>query len=473
MAARTSQRRAAALALLLAAALQACGGGEPGFAPPRNVLLISLDTLRADRCGFLGCERPTTPFLDELAARGVVFERHMANSNNTLISHASILTGLVAPFHRTYDYRTPGQQSALAPAIQTVAEAFRAGGFATVAYTAHPAWLGDAFGLQQGFQELRSDWADAPTINKRFLGWLGRRKDEAPFFAFLHYYDAHSEIGAVDARARLPYDATPELVERFAGAPPEGFTGCAHGRPGACASEYLQLVSAGDEPMPPEHLRYIRDLYDAGIAKLDGHLRELFDELGRRGVLDDTLVVVTSDHGEEFLEHGQMLHYQYFDEIMHVPLLVVLPGEGAPARRVRGVTRSIDVAPTLLELAGLPPIGHGSSLVPSIARGADPEDDEVLFNRAVLRASDARSTFKYCDAEGRRTFHDLDADPREQRDLLEDGAFAGGDPERLERIQARVERWRRDAELFTRRLGERTGPDQAAGDLEALKRLGY
>ena len=461
--------RALPLAILAGVLTLACGAEEPARAPVKNVLLISLDTLRADRCGFMGWQRPTTPFLDELAARGVVFEQHMANSHNTLISHASLLTGLLPPYHDTYDELTPGRQKALSPSIRTLAEAFAEGGFATVALTSHPVWLGAPYGLGQGFGELRSDWSDASVIAERFVRWLGRRPPK-PFFAFLHFYDAHSEIAEIRPGTRLPYEATPELEQQFAGAQPPGFTGCAKARPDACASQYLQAISNGEETIPPEHVAYVAALYEAGIAKLDAHLRALFAELERQGLLADTLVAITSDHGEEFMEHGQMLHAQPYDEIMHVPLLVVLPG-GSGARRVAEMTSSIDVAPTLLELAGLPPLGQGESLAPAVLGRGKPSGTEVLFNSSAVRGRDASSRFKLIEQGERRSFHDLDADARELRDLL--APPAGVTAARLEPIVERLRHWREEGRRFQERIQAAPAPAQDQRQIDMLKRLGY
>ena len=168
-------------------------GAVSAEGPPRNVLLISIDTLRADHCGFLGYDKPTTPFLDKLAEQGAVFEHHMVHSNNTLLSHTTILTGLPPQAHDTYDNGAePSQRKALGPGYRTLAEAFQAAGYTTASFTEHPVWLGTDFGLDQGFDVHESDWVLAPETSKRFLAWYDEARPER-MFCFLHFYDVHSE----------------------------------------------------------------------------------------------------------------------------------------------------------------------------------------------------------------------------------------------------------------------------------------
>ena len=254
-------------------------GAMAAEGPPRNVLLISIDTLRADHCGFLGYDKPTTPFLDGLAERGVVFENHMVHSNNTLLSHASILTGLPPQAHDTYDNGAEAsERHALGPGYRTLAEAFQMAGYTTAAFTGHPVWLGSDFGLDQGFDVHESGWVMAPETSKRFLSWYDETRPKR-MFCFLHFYDVHSE--AATSPDSLPYDSSPELIERFAGPRPEGWTGRAKGHPDYTASRYLNMVTYGLETLGTGHLEYVIGLYDAGLRKLDDDLAALFGQLER------------------------------------------------------------------------------------------------------------------------------------------------------------------------------------------------
>jgi arylsulfatase A-like enzyme len=473
---RIARRHAAGLAAIgLALFAASCERGrEPPPGAPKHVLLISIDTLRADRCGFGGYSQPTTPFLDSLAAQGVVFENHFANSNNTLISHASILTGLVPAAHGTVDGGGANKRRRLAEAYETLAEHLREGGYTTAAFTAHPAWLGDRFGLQQGFEHLETQWWDAPTLSRAFLRWLDR---EAPanLFAFLHFYDTHSEAGG--RGGVLPYDSSAELIEQFAGPTPEGFTGTVRDKPYMCCSRFLRAVNDGEESLAPDHVRYVSGLYDAGIAKIDRDLAALFGELRRRGLLEDTLVVITSDHGEAFMEHGQMLHGDFHDEIARIPLIVIPPrARRAAAGRVSAITRSIDVAPTILDFAGAPPIGQGHSLVGAIVRGEPLEDRDVLFGTAILRARDAQSLFKLGTETDPPFFYDLTADPGERVNLEAQDGFEERERTRLNAARSRLSTLQQNAQSIAKTLqsaSDTAVPEAKPSEDEELRRLGY
>jgi arylsulfatase len=456
---RTAPASAVALGLLLLAT--ACGGEDappprerteaaPGR--PRNVLLISVDTWRADHCSMFGYEKPTTPFLDSLAERGVLFENHMTNSNNTLVSHTTMLTGLTALAHGTFDSGTPDKRQALAPGFRTLAELFSDEGYATAAFTEHETWLNKEFGLGQGFDVMESVWTDARTNMLKYLDW---HEDNAsqPTFAFLHFYDPHSE--AANRGGILPYDSSPDLIKQFAGEQPEGFTGClqAAGFEDHCTSRYLAGINDAVEELPPEHLTYLKGLYDAGLRKMDMDLEYLFGELERRGVLKDTMVVITSDHGEAFFEKGQLLHGGWGDPVMHIPLIIVLPEnmEQPTSSRVDALTQGIDVAPTILDLCdinsayreGLAAKGQGQSLVPAMRGGhiARENPEELFFIHVVLRSRDEVSRYKYLYSDEQSVFYDLDADPDERNNLLLDPEWAAANAERVEGI--RVQLWER------------------------------
>ncbi len=469
-------RRAATalLPLLASVSFVACGGGseEAPFPGPQHVFLISLDTLRSDHCSLYGYEKPTTPFLEELAARGVVFENHMANSNNTLTSHATMMTGLVPQAHDTYDKGTPDKRQALALSYRTVAEVFAEAGFATGSFNTHPTWLGEDFGLMQGFDRLESSYTDAPEKMGEFLDWCDANTAER-MFAFLHFYDAHSE--SQSRGGALPYDSTEELVARFAGEKPEGFTGCLKDVEDHCTSLYLQGISEGAEELPPEHLEYLKGLYDAGIRKLDDDLRVFFGQLEERGILKDSLVVITSDHGEDFMEHGKLLHGTIYDPIMHVPLIVLLP-EGAEPRRKRvdEGTRMIDVAPTLLDFAGLQVIGQGHSLVPVIVGGEQVQHTEAFFSPAVLRTRDDQGLFKMFDLPKEPLFFDLEADPGEMQNIFDNPELVAEYQERITRARKRIRDPRQDAfraRDYLKKEGEAVElTDEAT---EELRKLGY
>jgi len=466
----------------LSLALTACTAGEsPDARPPRHVLLISLDTLRADATGFGGHDRPTTPFLDSLAERGVVFENHFANANCTLPSHATMLTGLHYPAHGVWPDEDPEAPIRVLPdSVVTVAERFQAGGYTTAAFTSHGAWLNEDYGFDQGFDHFLGRWADAEGVMRKYIGMLEAEGVPERSFTFLHFFDAHSDHSP-DGPC-LPYEASPELVAQFAGETPEGFTGCSRGPglEGRCSSTFLDDVSEGKEVLPEEHLTYLRGLYDAGIRQLDDELRLLFGILEGKGLLDDTLIIVTSDHGESFFEHRTMLHDTHHDEVSRVPLFMVFPERfGVAPRRVQAITQSTDLAPTLLELCGLEPVGQLASLAGAITSGAEPEDGFVLFNGHIVIGSDEEGPYKYVHAFGRRApraFYDRSLDPQERNNLHTSAAFVEQNAARLAAVTERLETLLAECKGINELLGEMgdsTGGRLSPERILELKKLGY
>ncbi len=317
------------------------------LAPTRGYVLISIDTLRADHVGAYGYDKPTTPFLDSLAARGVLFERAYAPIPATLPSHLSMFTGLYPGEHGVYP-----PSGILSPDIPTLPERFRAAGFRTAGHSEGGYVMG-GYGFARGFEEwtdteYTSD-ADVDRTFGRGAEFLARVGSDERFFLFLHTYAVHD-----------PY------------APPGGAGGFFEGAPPADAfeptGENLASFNRGRLRVAPGAVDWYRALYDASVRYVDGALERLVGELERLGLADETTLVVTSDHGEEFLEHGRLAHTQIYPESLHVPLIVIPPGNGA-AVRVPGLVQLVDLPTTLVELAGLEPLlpGGGRSLLPLAA----------------------------------------------------------------------------------------------------------
>ena len=360
-------------------ALPAARSGAP------NVLFIILDTVRAASLGLYGHSAPTTPHLDRWAARGVVFERAIAPSSWTLPSHASMFTGL--PPHRlSTHWLTP-----LDDAQPTVAEAFRDHGYRTGAFVANLQYATWEMGIDRGFERYR-DYQVSPSqivmnstlgrfiatrrslrtligtdeilgrknaaaVNAEFLDWVAN-VEERPFFAFLNFYDAHDPY--------LPPDTFFQAI-----------TGQA--RPHRLSPLRRVPVSARRAGLSATAHKLELDSYDAAIAYLDHELDRLFRALEEKGVLDNTIVVVTSDHGEEFAEHGLYLHgNSLYMPSLHVPLMLWGPA-GIPAgTRVNPAVSLTDLAATLTELAGIDRSGLGGSPLSAFWGGNAPLNRPVL-----------------------------------------------------------------------------------------------
>ena len=463
------------LVALVAALAAACGEGPAPSAEataPAHVFLISIDTLRYDHVGFNGYEKPTTPFLDSLAERGVVFDDHYANSNCTLPSHASMLTGLLPPSHGVDITTKVGDPlRVLSPSIVTVAERFQEAGYATAAFTSHAAWLNEEYGFDQGFDHFETSWRQAPETFENFLALVDERPAERTF-SFLHFFDVHSDEGQGDPR--LIYEAPRELIEQFAGPIPEGFTG--RSPDGARKASTWLATLKPDKPLPDAHRDFLVGTYDAGIAWFDRRLEGFFAQLDERGLLDNALVVITSDHGEAFGEHGTYLHSGWRSDTSHVPLLIVPPaGLEVTPHRVATRTQSTDLAPTLLELCLLDPVGETRSLTGAVLFEEPLEDSMALFQNNMLYGTDAEGDYLMIHNVKQPAFIDRTRDPMENVNLSADAAWMA---QHQGRLQAAWETWKEivDQGKANFELIKAGATTDAALDPEReaeLKRLGY
>lgn len=337
----------------------------PGRVPTgrHNVLLISIDTLRADHLSYYGYERPTSPNLDALAKEGVVFDRAISQAPWTLPSHASMFTGLYPPQHGC----NLVQGVVLNPRMVTVAERLLDAGYRTAAVTSN-IFVSPIYGLEQGFETFDfADGADAQNRVDAALGVLDRVKDDR-FFLFLHLMDPHD-----------PYSPPWYYREKFVPA------GSADDIDGDLKNAKQRF---GRELKDPRVRDVLRRLYDGEILYADDQLRRLFDRLRALGKMDDTLIIVTSDHGESLGEegHGQSLAGyeefghggQLYNQDLHVPLIISLPG-GVPAglRIPVSVEASVTIMDTIASLTG---IGGGANDLSTYWRNPDaaPRDRGVF-----------------------------------------------------------------------------------------------
>ncbi len=495
--------------VFLLAGLRPSGSGEPVGAGssgplPRHVLLISIDTLRRDRLGAYGYARAVSPAIDALAGRGVVFEQAIAQAPWTAPSHASMMTSLYPSVLRIGKYRNPG---AISPAAETLAEAMKRNGFRTYAVTEN-AFLSPEFGFDQGFDVFHTR-PDSRFAVASLTAWLGALQPRDRFFAFFHTYDVHEyePPAAYSERFVRPYDGIlkdPEgLVRKALEAHPRfGEAAARFGEeewrellalrerpdarveaPLAAAGDFVREMNLTVKKILQNHQdyrglvatfgaedwRYVQDLYDATIAFVDDQLAALFSFLEQRGLLDDTLVLLTSDHGEEFGEHGLGGHgYTLYDENLRVPLILVHPS--LAARRVEAQVRILDLVPTIFDLLALEPspVWQGASLVP-IMGGAPARLIAISENAHNPLRSVRTPAHKYIASMGapyQRLF-DLAADPAEKENLA-----AGA----LQEVQAEMR-------LFLLQCVQRSAADAtyaaaasaeiSAETLEELRRLGY
>jgi len=379
--------------LALAALVAACGGERSAPAPaadaplrPRGVVLISIDALRADSLGPYGSVRETTPFLDRLAGRATVFENAFAQVPSTLPSHMSMFTGLYPSEHQV-----DPPSSVLSDQIRTLPEVLRKAGFRTFGHT-EGGYVQGGYGFARGFEE----WSDTPyardtdverTLRAGLDSLAGVRAGER-FFLFLHTYSVHDPYDPPPGYRTLPW-----MGPRPAGAfDPTGPNLAAHNEHRVAAT--------------PEAIEWFRGLYDAGVRYLDDQLAVFFAELERTGLADETVVILTSDHGEEFGEHGHLAHTQAYPECLRIPLLVVAPGRGAA--RVARLVETVDFAPTIYELTGVaaPPdlpgrsraadLGHGDATLEGFAYA---QNDLLGFDERTIVQAVGGSLYQLYRAE--------------------------------------------------------------------------
>ena len=462
-------KRMLSLALL---ALTACGGGEQ----KPNVVLITMDTTRAD---YLSCygfplRPPTTPVLDRLASQGTRFDLAMSTAAVTPVSHASILTGRT---NREHGVRVifAGSGFRLGDDVPTLATRFKRAGYATIAvHSAFP--VSPYFGLTRGFDVVQSfDTAVKQVVvdDEQQFRWdqnFPRRSDvtmnivleevraaQEPFFLWIHLWDPHDTI-QMPPRSFLP--------------PPE---------------QMFETDPAGqvivDAEGVPKLRRPMRALYAAEIRYMDAQIGRLFTQLQQAGRWDDTIVAVTADHGQGLQDHGWAAHRILYQEQIRVPLIVKVPGL-KQKRVVRDLTRTIDIAPTLLDyagVAGLDGIG-GRSLRPLIEKlGDEPRiafADQVngydLNARMVKKRPKDDFTYMAMDRRWKLTWrpnhpddselYDLELDPTEANNL-----WAWDHPEalRLKRELAGERPW-----VTAPFPTEQGGADQETA-LKVLEGIGY
>ncbi|HEX2486184.1 MAG TPA: sulfatase [Myxococcota bacterium] len=402
--------------------------------PPRpSVVVILVDTLRADHLGAYGYERPTSPVIDALARDSWVFERHVASAAQTVPSTLTLMLSL-DPAEHGFFHEGDGHFTRHPPRypddLTFLAEAFAGAGYATAGLVGNP-FLKSRSGFGQGFDAFLYSGGRAEVLTQHALEWLEQVPRASPFFLYLHYFDVH-----------WPYNPPEPYRTRF----------------GAGRSGKLVYRNGPAPDVAPNDLDYTVAMYDAEIAYVDeqvGRLLAGLERLGRRG---ETVVAVTSDHGEEFLDHGGLGHgTTVYGELVRVPLVLSAPQLGAPGR-VSALSRHLDLAPTLLDLAGVPR--------PASFRGRS-----LLEPAAVAYSEDGAWRGVYADGEKLVVNPPTELRQRFAVDDARDQRPLAGDPDRrlvdaLAEYESRRSARKRDGT-------PESGPAWSQEELERLRALGY
>ncbi|HKP57064.1 MAG TPA: sulfatase [Polyangiales bacterium] len=367
-----------------------CPAAKQGW----NVLLISLDTLRADRLGVYGNPNELTPNLDRFAQQGATFLQAYAQYPNTYGSHAALFTGQ----YPTQIGMVGAKGHALGPRQATLASELAARGYVTVAFT-EDAFVGSAFGFDRGFDRysdgdptLHKLQGYASTTFKRATDWL-KQRPAAPFFMFLHTYQVHTPYA--------PSDEAREHLRSLPGGDYHGSVGDHFDGLGATAYNIRRST------LSPEDLQHISWLYDAEVWSLDQLVGQLFGTLRELELLDSTLIVVVADHGDEFgeheyLAHGETLHHQ----VLHVPLIFRAPGLVPDGLLVNSVVGLLDVPATIGDLLGMSPFlpntsgrSHAAWMRAEPPLPAQPVWSELTENSTICPEGQ-KNGFRTCPYDG-------------------------------------------------------------------------
>jgi len=468
--------------------------GEKSASKPNLVLLFSVDTLRADHLSCYGYERPTTPFIDSFASRAVLFKNAITQGAVTAPAHMSIFTSLFPVVHQV-DNPNPFNEdeaiSRLADDIPTWAQLLEENGW--VAHGLHGGGpVSSQFGFDRGFETYRDAFffafhvdyyrpeREIATIRKLVKASM---EEQRPLFLFLHHYLCHD-----------PYiKGPPEFNQRFLDEPVAGLPltrdDLKRYENGAINEESFWDNIDLDNP---DHLRHLIALYDGSILYTDHIFRQVIEVLQQEGIYEQSLIILTADHGEEFNEHGGYRHWKLFRENLHVPLIVKFPGKEFSGREIVRTVRTIDLLPSILDYLGLPLPPHiqGVSFLPLLSGTGSYDPPLVSQARDILSPEDVhlRESVRFMEdgyvysnqlsaglwenslSEGQPEWlFEIAADPREQVNLIAEK------PEIAARMRSRADEILQEHRALRDHLGLTPGETTAPGeDLHRqLKSLGY
>jgi arylsulfatase A-like enzyme len=470
------RRRVRSLAFGLAAALTAGACSQEAPIAP-SIVVVSLDTLRADHLSVYGYARETSPVLDQFAREAVRFDQAMSQAPGTLPSHLTLLTSLFPPQFKITrrdgrNWNQPVTTLTLPKSVVTLAEVLRENGYRTAAFTGGGP-VSARYGLGQGFDHFEIE-ARGRAFDK-LRGSISNldglfENTSTPFaaassvFVFIHTFDIHDPYGAPAPFDRHFTAINTEQLPR--------------------ARQYLTSpakIARVKKPITGDDASLVRGFYDNGIRATDAVMGTLFDALKKNGLYEDSIIVVLSDHGEEFLDHGGFGHGgRLYQEHLRVPLLVRLPGGARGGEVLQGPVGLVDVAPTLLDLAGIeiPAQFRGRSLK-GLLEGSDSGtwlDERRLYadipnvRRSVRSLRIGRWKLVESPIEKTMELYDLDTDPHEKQNL------AASRTDELGKLREELSSWLIEMEEDAVREGTLavpTGADLTPSEVERLKQLGY
>ncbi|GAB4529067.1 MAG: hypothetical protein Tsb0020_46030 [Haliangiales bacterium] len=379
---------------------------------PRNLVLVVLDTTRSDVFAPFAPDNPVlTPVFDRIAEGSTVFANAYNNENWTKPSVATIFSSL---YPGTHDTRLAA--SSLPEEIPLLSEQLKQQNFKTAAFIGN-AVVSDKFGFNRGWDLFRNDsdsqLANGANLFPNAAAWLDEVGEDERFFLYVQSIDAHT-----------PYDVPREYSKPY-------FSGSYRGQLGqSFEREEQSEIDRYAMKVDDRDLDWVRALYQGEVAFQDYHLGALFSSLEERGLLSNTLVVITNDHGEEIREHGQMGHgWTLYEEMITAPLIMHYPPIFKPGQRVEGIVEHVDLTPTLLDVLGLPPLpgAEGLSFMPLIdgSRDLPQPQSAVAWSRNEMHSIRVgRWKLLVGKTAGWLRLFDLETDPKEMKDLKEEAPVA-------------------------------------------------
>ena len=438
-----------AMAFALACSL-ACR--KPELPRPRNVIFILVDTLRADHLGTYGYSRPTSPNVDAFAAGSLKFDDARSQASCTFPSANSILT---SRYPSAFLGQHPSSPLGIPKSIPSIAEILKERGWRTAAVSASPVVrntpgrFNPGAGFGRGFESFHEDcvWKSAACVNRAAFPLL-KTDDERPLFLYLHYLDPHG-----------PYAPPRHHKRRWAlGRPDKEYV--RDGNPNPIGD--MIYKGAPDPGTTPADLQYLIDLYDEEIAFFDSQFAELLKAIEQAGMMEDSILVFASDHGEEFLEHGHIKHCRtVFDASIKTPLFLRIPG--VEPRALSEPVQNLDLVPTLLDYLGVDRTKmsfEGESLRPLVEGKGELDPHQYGMQGTLRSAADGKHKLIHDLGKGSYALYDLQGDPKEQQDTLR------GERRIFHRLRQALTAW----------LGKTEGKGKADESLEAeqkLRSLGY
>lgn len=319
-----------------------------------NVILIGIDTLRYDHLGFAGYHRNTSPYIDALTKESLVFHNCFSQAPSTGPSFASIFTSRYPTFHGVINVWTRNRGWSLAENVPTLQEILKSNGYATAAFT-EGGTLMPHIGLAKGFDVYETTASSLTDARKHpAVQWM-KEKKERPFFLFFQTFATHAPY--ITPTTSKDMD-DPNYNGRFPANIAEVL------KSGAVDKTFRKIME--EVKHIPKEIERLKKMYDACITYMDHFIGQLLEEMRTFGLEQNTIIVLTSDHGEEFMEHGNIYHQNIYDEILHVPLVIKVP-LARTQKNINQIVRSIDITPTVLDLLNIQTEEtlQGTSLLPT------------------------------------------------------------------------------------------------------------